>query len=154
MERISYNDLPTGLIDAMLQVQTYIDKSGLDPLLLELMRTRVSQINSCAYCLDMHHKLALHMGETVQRLISVSAWREAPYYSEKEQAVLEFAERLTRMPEEKHNHDIHEGLLKHFSKQEIALLSLAVVQINSWNRLMASFGTVVGNYKVPNTTAA
>lgn len=149
MERISYNDLPDGLIDAMKHVQNYIDDSGLDPLLLELMRTRVSQINGCAYCLDMHHKLAMHAGETIQRLISVSAWREAPYYSEKEQAVLEFAERLTRMPDEKDHHSLHETLLKHFSKKEIAILSLAVAQINSWNRLVASFGTVAGNFKVP-----
>lgn len=150
MERISYSEFPAGLIEAMRHVQDYIDNSGLDPLLLELMRTRVSQINSCAYCLDMHHKLAMHAGESVQRLISVSAWREAPYYSEKEQAVLEFAERLTRLPQEKDNHDIHEALLKHFSKQEIAMLSLAVAQINSWNRLMASFGSVAGNFRVPS----
>lgn len=149
MERISHNELPDGLIQAMLHVQSYVDKSGLDPLLLELMRMRVSQINSCAYCLDMHHKLALHHGETIQRLVSVSAWREAPYYSEKEQAVLEFAERLTNLPEEKHTANLHERLLKHFTKSEIALLSLAVTQINSWNRLMASFGTVAGNFKVP-----
>lgn len=148
MERITYKDLPEGLIESMRHVQSYIDKSGMDPLLLELMRTRVSQMNGCAYCLDMHHKLAIHAGETVQRLISVSAWREAPYYSAKERAVLEFAEQLTRM-EEKDNSKIHEALLEHFSKKEIALLSLAVAQINSWNRLMASFGTLAGNFQVP-----
>jgi AhpD family alkylhydroperoxidase len=149
MTRITEADLPAGLIDAMRHVQRYIDRSGLDARLLELMRTRVSQINSCAYCLDMHHKLALHAGETVQRLISVSAWREAPYYSKKEQAVLAFAERLTHLPAEADNENLHDELLQHFTKPEIALLSLAVAQINSWNRLMCSFATVAGNFKVP-----
>ena len=147
MERIHHNELPEGLYAAMGHVQNYIDKCGLDILLLELMRTRVSQINGCAYCLDMHSKDAIYAGETVQRLISVSAWREAPYYSDQERAVLEFAERLTRMPEEEHNDDIHDKLEKHFSKHEIAFLTLAVAHINSWNRLTKSFGPVPGNYK-------
>lgn len=146
--RITNADLPAGLIDAMRHVQQYIDAAGMDRRLLELMRTRVSQINGCAYCLDMHHKEALHAGETVQRLISVAAWREAPYYTPKERAVLAFAERLTFVSEEKHAEDLHEELLEHFTKPEIALLSLAVTQINSWNRLMCSFGTLAGNYKV------
>jgi len=89
MERISFNELPAGFYAAMTRVQTYVDNCGLDIILLELMRMRVSQINGCAYCLDMHYKEAIHAGESAQRLISVSAWREAPYYSEKEQAVLE-----------------------------------------------------------------
>lgn len=149
--RITLKDIPAGLIEAMRHVQTYIDTAGLDKRLLELMRTRVSQINGCAYCLDMHHKEALHAGETVLRLISVSAWREAPYYSPKEQAVLAFAEYMTRMPEEERMDDHHAELLPHFTRQEIALLSLAIAQINSWNRVIRSFGSVAGNYKVPQT---
>lgn len=149
MIRITEKDLPKGLIDAMRTVQRYVDDAGLDPCLLELMRIRVSMINGCAYCLDMHYKLALHYGETVQRLISVPAWRDAPYYSPKEQAVLAFAEKLTRMPDDEHSDELHDELLPHFSKPEIALLSLAVAQINSWNRLMRSFGTVAGHFKVP-----
>lgn len=148
MTRITVADIPAGLIEAMRHVQQYIDDAGLDRRLLELMRTRVSQINGCAYCLDMHHKEALAAGETVLRLISVSAWREAPYYSAKEQAVLAFAERLTRMPEDTHMNEHHQELEAHFTKKEIALLSLAIAQINSWNRLICSFGTVAGNYKV------
>ncbi|TZF82579.1 carboxymuconolactone decarboxylase family protein [Pedobacter sp. BS3] len=148
MEKISYNELPDGLMQVMRQVEAYINGSGLDRKLLELLRMRVSQINSCAYCMDMHYKEAIHAGETPLRLISVSAWRETPYYSPKEQAVLAFAETLTRMREEEHSDHIHEDLLKYFSKQEIAYLSLAVAQINSWNRLMRSFGSVPGNYKV------
>ena len=148
MERISYQEQPEGLYSAMKQVQNYIDSCGLDHLLLELMRTRVSQINGCAYCLDMHFKEAIHAGEDPIRLISVSAWREAPYYSAKEQAALAFAERLTRLPEEEHSDDIHDELLQHFSKHEIAYLTLAVAQINSWNRLTKSFGPVPGRYEV------
>ena len=149
MERISYNELPNGLYAAMKNVQDYIDNCGLDLTTLELMRIRVSQINGCAYCLDMHSKDAIYAGETIQRLISVSAWKEAPYYSPKEQAVLAFAERLTWMREGEHNDDLHDELSQHFTKQEIANLTLAVIQINSWNRFVKSFGPEVGKYQVP-----
>ncbi len=88
------------------------------------------------------------MGEKPLRLISLDAWRETPYYSPKEQAALAFAEDLTRMPSEKHSDAIHEELSKHFSKKEIAFLTLAIAQINSWNRLTRSFGTIPGNYEV------
>jgi len=150
-ERISFKELPKGFYEAMMNVQNYIDQCGLDLKLLELVRMRVSQINSCAYCLDMHFKEGIHAGETALRLISVSAWRETPYYSPKEQAVLEFAEILTHMPQEEHSHDIHEKLAEHFTKEEIAKLTLAIVQINSWNRIVRSFGLVPGNYKVSET---
>ncbi|WP_276500280.1 carboxymuconolactone decarboxylase family protein [Terrimonas pollutisoli] len=154
MERISHRDLPNGLMQSMLQVQHYIDNSGLDFKLLELVRMRVSQINSCAYCLDMHFKEGVAAGETPLRLVSVSAWRETPYYSLKEQAALAFAEVLTRLPEEQHSDDIHDELEKHFTKEEIANLTLAVAQINSWNRLTRSFGTVPGNYQPRQAVAA
>ena len=154
MERISHRDLPNGLMQSMLQVQHYIDNSGLDFKLLELVRMRVSQINSCAYCLDMHFKEGVAAGETPLRLVSVSAWRETPYYSFKEQAALAFAEVLTRLPEEQHSDDIHDELEKHFTKEEIANLTLAIAQINSWNRLTRSFGTVPGNYQVRQAVAA
>lgn len=154
MERITQRDLPKGLMQAMLQVQQYVDQSGLDIQLLELIRMRVSQINSCAYCLDMHFKEGMANGETALRLISVSAWRETPYYSLKEQAALEFAEILTRMPEEKHSDNIHDELDKHFTKEEIAHLTLAIVQINSWNRITRSFGSVPGKYQVRQAVAA
>lgn len=148
MERISYSDVPKGLTQAMMQVQNYVDNSGLDLKLLELLRFRVSQINSCAYCLDMHYKEAIHAGEDPLRLISVSAWRETPYYSEAEQAALAFAETLTHTHAEEHSDAIHADLEKHFGKAEIAHLTLAIIQINSWNRLTRSFGAVPGKYKV------
>ena len=154
MERISYRELPQGLIQVMLKAQEYVDNSGLDDKLLHLIRMRVSQINSCAYCLDMHFKEGIEDGETPLRLISVSAWRETNYYSPQEQAVLAFAETLTRLPEEQHSDHIHDELNKYFSKDEVAKLTLAVVQINSWNRIVRSFGTVPGNYQPKPKVAA
>jgi AhpD family alkylhydroperoxidase len=148
MERISNNEAPQGMLGALLKVQNYIDDAGLDKKLLTLMRMRVSQINSCAYCLDMHFKEGVAEGETPLRLISVSAWRETPYYTPKEQAVLAFAETLTRLPEEEFSDHIHDKLNNYFSKQEIAVLTLAIAQINTWNRLTRSFGSTPGNYQV------
>jgi AhpD family alkylhydroperoxidase len=148
MERISYSDAPAGMAQLMTNVEEYIGKSGLDKKLVGLLKFRVSQINSCAYCLDMHFKEAIHAGETEKRLYSLSAWRETSYYSPKERAALAFAETLTRLPEEVESDHIHDELSKYFSKQEIALVTLVIVQINSWNRLTRSFGTVPGNYKV------
>ena len=139
-------------MQVMLKTQEYVDNSGLDEKLLHLIRMRVSQINSCAYCLDMHFKEGIEDGETPLRLISVSAWRETPYYTPQEQAVLAFAETITRLPEEHASDHIHDELNKYYDKQEIANLTLAIVQINSWNRIVRSFGTTPGNY-VPKRKA-
>lgn len=153
MERLTFKDAPD-VYQALKHGQNYVDNCGLDKKLIELMNFRISQINSCAYCLDMHYKEAIHAGETPLRLISVSAWRETPYYTPKEQAVLAFAEHLTHMPAEENSDTIHDGLKKHFSKEEIANLTMAVIQMNSWNRLVRSFGPTPGLYKVPETAAA
>ncbi|AWW32377.1 carboxymuconolactone decarboxylase family protein [Echinicola strongylocentroti] len=147
-ERIAQKDLPKGLYESLKQTQNYLDKNGLPPTLKGLIKMRVSQINSCAYCIDMHYKEAIHAGDSPLRLISLTAWRETPYYSAKEQAVLEFAELLTHMPSEQQSDAIHDKLKKHFSQAEIAMLTLEVIQINSWNRMVRSFGLVPGNYKV------
>ena len=153
MERITFKDA-AGVYAALRAGQDYVDNCGLDKELIKLIQFRVSQINSCAYCLDMHYKEAIHAGMDPVKLISVSAWREAPYYSLKEQAVLAFAEYLTRMPEEQHSHSIHDDLLQHFNKEEIANLTMAVIQINSWNRKVRSFGSVPGRYKVADKKLA
>ena len=139
MERISLNDAPQGMLQVVLNVEKYVNKSNVDKKLLELLRTRVSQINSCAYCLDMHYKEAIHAGETEKRLYSLPAWRETNYYTPKEQAALAFAEILTRLPAEENSDHIHDELAKHFSKEEIAYLTLAIAQINLWNRVVRSF---------------
>ena len=154
MERITLAEMPEGLYQVMIGVENYLAKSGLDHKLITLIKLRVSLINNCAYCIDMHYKEAIHMGETPLRLISVSAWRETPYYTPKEQAVLEFAEALTYMRPDEHSDHIHDELNKHFTKQEIALLTLAIAQINSWNRCTRSFGATPGNYQVKEKAAA
>ena len=148
MERISSNDAPQGMLQVVLNVENYISKSEMDEKMLDLLRVRVSQINSCAYCLDMHYKEAIHAGETEKRLYSLPAWRETNFYTPKEQAALAFAETLTRLPAEENSDHIHDELKKYFSKQEIAYLTLAVAQINLWNRVVRSFGSTPGSYKV------
>jgi AhpD family alkylhydroperoxidase len=148
MERIAFNVLPNGLLTGMFQTQHFLDQSGFDRKILHLVRLRVSQINSCAYCIDMHYKEAIHDGETPLRLISLTAWRETPYYSSQEQAALVFAEKATKAAPDEHTDDIHEELDKYYSKQEIAILTLAVAQINAWNRIARSFGTTPGNFEV------
>lgn len=148
MERIAIHELPGDFLNPLLKVQEYVERSGLDKSLLELVRMRVSQMNSCAYCLDMHYKEAIEAGETPLRLISVGAWREAPYYSLKEEAALAFAEHLTKLPDDVSSEELHDDLNKYFSKQEIAFLTLAIVQINSWNRIVRSFGPEPGKYQV------
>ena len=147
MERITFKDAQ-GVYEALRKGQNYVDNSGLEKDLVHLIQFRVSQINSCAYCMDMHYKESVHAGIDPVKLVSVSAWREAPYYSPKEQAVLAFAEELTHMTPEQHSHAIHDELSKYFSKEEIANLTMAVIQINSWNRLTRWFGSVAGKYKV------
>jgi alkylhydroperoxidase AhpD family core domain len=153
MERITFKDAQ-GVYNALKIGQDYVD-SHVDPKLKKLIQFRVSQINSCAYCLDMHYKEAMHEGIDPIKLISVGVWRETPYYTAKEQAVLAFAEHLTHMPAEVNSHNIHDELNKYFTKEEIANLTLAIIQINSWNRLVRSFGPTPGKFKVAdNHTAA
>ena len=153
MERITYGQA-AGVYAALTRSQEYVDNCGLDPELTELIVFRVSQINSCAYCLDMHYKDAVHLGMDPIKLISVGAWREAPYYSPREQAVLAFAETLTQLPAEHSSEGIHDELSKYFTKEEIANLTMAVIQINCWNRLVRSFGPVPGKYKAGSRKAA
>lgn len=149
MERIRFEELPEGLYAAMKQVENYVAGSGMDPKLLYLLKYRVSQINHCAYCLDMHSKEALHYGEEPLRLYTVAAWREAPYYSEKERIALELAEKLSLLPENHVDDALFEKLGTFFSKQEIAVLTLAIAQINSWNRLVQVNRPEPGKYRVP-----
>lgn len=154
MERINLKDAPQGMLEVLLNIEHFISKSGLDKKLIGLIKVRASQINSCAYCLDMHYKEAKQAGETEQRLYSLPAWRETPYYSPKEQAVLAFTEILTRLPEEENSDHIHDELTKHFSKEEIAYFTLAIAQINLWNRIVRSFGPTPGTYTISEKVKA
>ena len=135
-------------------VQRYVDNSGLDHKLMELVKMRASQINGCAYCLDMHSKDARALGETEQRLYSLPAWRETPFYSEKERAALEWTEAVTLISETHAPDDAYERVKAQFSAEELVNLTLAITTINTWNRLCIGFRVVPGTYQPTARTKA
>jgi AhpD family alkylhydroperoxidase len=145
-QRINFMELPQDYINSLMGIGIYLHKSGLDKKLVELLTYRVSQINGCAFCLDMHHKDAIHRGETEQRLHSLPAWRECPYYSEQERAGLQLAESLTIQCDV--DDTTYALLEKYFTKEQIADLALAVSATNTWNRLNKAFRTTPGTYQV------
>ncbi len=131
---------------AMLGLQKVVDESKIDHKLLELIKIRASQINGCAHCLEMHTKEVLALGENDQRIYLLSAWREAPFYSEREGAALAWCEALTNLPQSGAPDDVYEEVKQHFTDKELVELTLAIVAINSWNRLAVGFKSEVGNY--------
>lgn len=145
-KRLDYRSTcPKGL-SALLELERYARASGLEHHLLELVKTRASQINGCAYCIDMHTKDARAAGETEQRLYALSAWREAPFFTERERAALAWTEAVTRI----HvgvSEALYNSMSEHFSEKELVDLTLAVIAINGWNRLAISFGADVGSYQ-------
>jgi len=146
-QRISFQDGNKGLMDGLFKIGMYLKQSGLDHKLQELIKTRASQINGCAYCLDMHWKDAIALGETEQRLYSLSAWRECPYYTEAERAALAYTEAVTKIPQTDVTDEIFNELSRHFDKAQIADITMAILAINSWNRLNVAFRTIPGGYK-------
>ena len=133
-------------LKAMLAFSAATEKLGLEKPLLELVKLRASQINGCAYCLDMHSKDARANGETEQRLYGLDAWRETPYYSARERAALEWTEALTLVSETRVPDDVYERVREQFPEDELVNLSLAIVSINGWNRLNIAARTVPGDY--------
>ncbi len=144
--RINLMHVNPGVIQAMLGIEQQVRQAGFDHRLLDLVRMRASQINRCAYCLDMHSKDARANGESEQRLYGLEAWREAPYYSARERAALEWTEALTLVSETGVPDDVYERVREQFSEEELAPLSLAIVSINGWNRLNIAARTVPGDY--------
>ncbi|MCZ7610558.1 MAG: carboxymuconolactone decarboxylase family protein [Ignavibacterium sp.] len=140
-----YKTSPEGY-HAMLELEKTVHKSGLDPKLLELLKIRASQINGCAHCLEMHTKDAIAIGESEQRLFVLAAWRETPFYSEKEKAALAWCESLTELSSKGAPENLYKDLQKHFTDREITELTIAIVAINGWNRLAVSFHSDVWNY--------
>ena len=132
---------------AMLALGNFADTCGLERPLLELVKMRASQINGCAYCLDMHSKDARALGETEQRLYALNAWRETPFFSPRERAALEWTEALTLISETHAPDDVYALVAKEFTPEEMANLSLAIVVINGWNRLSIGFRAVPGAYQ-------
>ena len=146
--RIDFNKYRSSKLgQAMLGLSAASVAAGLEPSLLELVRLRASQINHCAYCIDMHTKDARAHGETEQRLYALSAWREAPFYSERERAALEWTEAVTLLSETHVPDEIFDRTRQHFDESELVALTFAVVVINSWNRLAVSFRVPVGTYQ-------
>ncbi len=145
--RISYSAIAPRAMKAMLGLEDYVRESGLEPLLLELVRMRASQMNGCAYCLDMHGKDARAEGETEQRLYGLPAWREAPYYSDRERAALEWAEAVTDIARSRAEDEVYERVREQFSEEEMVALTMAIIAINGWNRLAVGFRTPAGTYE-------
>lgn len=140
-----YKPWPPGY-KAMLSMQATLDEAGLDPILVELLKTRVSQINACAYCLDMHTKDALALGESPQRLFALSAWRETDFFTDRERAALALAESITLLSQTHVPDDVVDEAGSHFSPEELAQLVFQIIQINSWNRLAVTSRLPVGGY--------
>ncbi|PSL32070.1 carboxymuconolactone decarboxylase family protein [Chitinophaga ginsengisoli] len=147
-QRISFQELPKDLFAGLFKTGMYLQNSDIDQKLLDLLYYRASQINGCAMCLDMHSKEAIHHGETHERLHGVIAWRETPYFDEKERAALAFTEALTNANQQDISDDIYAALEEHFTTAQIATLTLAVGTVNVWNRLNKTFRTVPGHYQV------
>ncbi len=139
---------------SLYALERYLATCGLDHKLMHLLKMRASQINGCAYCLDMHSKDARALGETEQRLYELNAWRETPFYSEQERAALEWIEAVTLVSETHVPDEAFEQLKKHFSEKEIVDLTLLAGMINLWNRLAISTRTVPGSYKAKQATSA
>lgn len=146
-QRMDYGQLAQGGVAALGKLEAYVRHSGLETSLLELVKMRASQLNGCAYCLDMHSKDARAAGETEQRLYVLPAWREAPFYTDRERAALEWTEAVTLVAQNHVSDELFARVRQQFSEQELADLTMAVVGINSWNRLAISFRTTVGTYE-------
>lgn len=146
-ERLPYLKIAPEGVRHLGKLEMYLRKSGLEHTLIELVKTRASQLNSCAFCLDMHTKDARAAGETEQRLYALSAWREAPFYTDRERAALAFTEALTLVANGGVSDELYQETAKHFSEKELVDLTLAITVINTWNRLSIAFGTVAGTYE-------
>jgi AhpD family alkylhydroperoxidase len=144
--RIEYGKVAPEGMKAMLGFESYVRHCGLEDSLLELVRLRASQINGCAYCVDMHTKDARAEGETEQRLYALVAWDETPFFTERERAALAWTEAVTKVGEEHVPDTVFEHARCYFSEKELVDLTLAIVAINGWNRLAISFRTVPGTY--------
>jgi AhpD family alkylhydroperoxidase len=145
--RLNYAKVTPDALKAMLELEKYVHGSELERSLYELVKTRASQINGCAYCIDMHTKDARKAGETEQRLYGLSAWRETPFYSKRERAALEWTEALTLIAENDIPDSLYDSVRKHFDEKEMVVLTMAIIAINGWNRLAISFRTVPGTYQ-------
>lgn len=153
-QRLDYKAASPGAFHALIGLEQALHKLGLDEALLELVKTRASQLNGCAWCLDMHTKDARARGETEQRLNLLAAWRDAPCYTPAERAALAWTEAVTCLSETRDvPDDVYGPAREHFGEQGLVNLTLAVIAINGWNRLNVAFRTTVGEYVSPHKPA-
>lgn len=148
-ERLHYAQVAPQSYKTMLDFSNYTKGSELEPLLKELVKIRASQINGCAYCLDMHTKDARALGETEERIHLLSAWRESSLYNERERAALAWTEALTLLPQTHAPEDLFREVRRLFSEKETVDLTHAITVINSWNRFMMAFRVPPGHYRSP-----
>lgn len=145
--RFDYTKVQPEAFQTLLKLEGYVKKSGLDHTLLELIKIRASQINGCAFCLDMHTKDARAMGETEQRLYMLNAWREAPFYTEAERAAIALTEAVTKISEAGVPQELYEQVRKHFDEGQFTNIIMVINAINCWNRIAISTGMVPGEYQ-------
>ena len=148
-QRLDYQKVASGAFRAMLGMENHVRQCGLEHSLIELVKTRASQINGCAYCLDMHTKDARAAGETEQRLYCLSAWRETSFYTARECAALELTEAVTLIAGGGVPDELYQRAREQFSEEELVNLVTTIITINGWNRLALSFHTVAGTYQPP-----
>ncbi|AMN46038.1 carboxymuconolactone decarboxylase [Steroidobacter denitrificans] len=146
--RLNANMAAPAAMKALLGLQTHVNGCGLEHELLELIKYRASQLNGCAWCMDMHTKDARAAGETEQRLYLLSAWRECPFYSERERAALAWTEAVTRLADGGVSDEVFAAAQAQFSDQELVELTMAIIAINGWNRINVAFRTVPGTYRL------
>lgn len=146
-KRIDYQKIAPKSLNGMYEIEEYVDRSELEKSLVELVKLRVSQINGCAYSIDVHTKKAREGGETEQRLYSLSVWKKTPYYTERERAALKWAESLTKIADNAVPDELYEYVRRYFSETELTALSMAVIAANGWNRLAISFRNIPGSYR-------
>jgi AhpD family alkylhydroperoxidase len=149
-QRIHYESVAPGAYKAMLGLENYLHQCSVEEPLLHLIKLRASQLNGCAYCIDMHWKDLRALGETEQRLYGLDAWGESPYYTDRERAALAWTEAVTNIQEGHVPDNVHETARAQFSEKELADLTLAIATINAWNRLAISARTVAGTYQAPS----
>ncbi len=148
--RIDYASASPGAYHAMLGLERFVrNESGLDHQLLELIKIRASQINGCAYCLDMHTKDARAAGETEQRIYCLDAWRECPFYSDRERAALAWTEAVTLVHEGHVPDAVYDEVRSQFGEKEVVNLTMAIITINGWNRLAIATRSEAGTYQPP-----
>ena len=151
--RLSYGKAAPGAMRAMNALETYIDDCGIEPALQDLVKLRASQINGCAFCIDMHSLDARAAGETEQRLYALNAWRETPFFSDRERAGLAWIEAVTLVAHTHVPDEIYEEALAHFSEKEIVDLTYLAMTINAWNRLAVATRALPGRYRPAKTSA-